>query len=331
MATQPPVIAVSSGEPAGIGPDICLCLAASDRRERVVVLGDSTLLRDRAALLGMDVSIRRVSETEDVSAQKAGELQVIEHRLITHVEPGRPDSQNAAYVLGLLTDGGKGCLEGHYGALVTAPVHKSIICAGGFAFSGHTEFLGELCGVEQPVMLLTREGLRVALVTTHLPLRSVPDTISRERIRAVARVLDADLRARFGIKQPRILVLGLNPHAGEDGTLGTEETEIIAPCLTELRREGIDVTGPRPADTAFTADSLDGFDAVLAMYHDQGLTPIKSAGFGEIVNVTLGLPIIRTSVDHGTALDLAGTGKADPASLRCALELAAALMTTQPS
>jgi 4-hydroxythreonine-4-phosphate dehydrogenase len=330
MASQPPVIAVSSGEPAGIGPDICLALAARDRHERIAVLGDSALLRDRAAQLGKTVTTRIVSEAGQVTTQKAGELQVIEHRLEVDVVPGQPDALNAGYVLDMLNDAGTGCLEGRYGALVTAPVHKSVICAGGFAFSGHTEFLAELCGVEQPVMLLTRDTLRVALVTTHLPLRRVPDAISGERIRRVARVLDADLRARFDIAQPKILVLGLNPHAGEDGTLGTEETQIIAPCLAELRREGIDVSGPTPADTAFTPESLAGFDAVLAMYHDQGLTPIKSAGFREIVNVTLGLPIIRTSVDHGTALAIAGTGKADPASLFCALELAAQLAATNP-
>jgi 4-hydroxythreonine-4-phosphate dehydrogenase len=329
MASQPSVIAISSGEPAGIGPDICLSLAAGERSERIAVLADPALLRERAAQLDLDVDIREIGSATEVTAHNAGELQVIAHRLRTGVTAGQTDERNAAYVLDLLRDGGSGCLEGRYGAFVTAPVHKSVICAGGYEFSGHTEFLAELCGVEQPVMLLTRNELRVALVTTHLPLRNVPDAITSERIGRVARVLNNDLRARFGIAEPRILVLGLNPHAGEDGTLGTEESRIIEPCLAELRSEGIDVTGPRPADTAFTAESLRGFDAVLAMYHDQGLTPIKSAGFGEIVNVTLGLPIIRTSVDHGTALSLAGTGKADPASLHCALELAAKLMQSK--
>jgi 4-hydroxythreonine-4-phosphate dehydrogenase len=326
MASQLPLIAVSSGEPAGIGPDICLALAAEARHERIVVLGDPNMLRERARQLGSNTWIRTLAAANDAQPQAAGELQVIEHRVRVDVRSGSPDSRNAAYVLDLLADGGSGCLEGRYAALVTAPVHKSVICASGVAFTGHTEFLAQLCGSRQPVMLLTRDDLRVALVTTHLPLRDVPAAISADRIRAVATVLNEDLRHRFGISQPRILVLGLNPHAGEDGTLGTEESEIIAPTLAELRRNDIDVTGPRPADTAFTAESLAGFDAVLAMYHDQGLTPIKAAGFGRIVNVTLGLPIIRTSVDHGTALSLAGTGKADAQSLRCAVELAAQLI-----
>jgi 4-hydroxythreonine-4-phosphate dehydrogenase len=329
MASQPPLIAVSSGEPAGIGPDICLALATSARRERLVVLGDPELLHERARQLGSDVRISTLTDVNEATSQAAGELQVVEHRVRVGVRAGAPDPRNAAYVVDMLTDGGQGCLEGRYAALVTAPVHKSVISAGGFVFTGHTEFLAQLCSVDQPVMLLVRDDVRVALVTTHLPLRDVPAAISHERIRSVARVLHTDLSALFGITRPRILVLGLNPHAGEDGTLGTEEREIIEPTLAELRRDGIDVTGPRPADTAFTAASLTGFDAVLAMYHDQGLTPIKSAGFGRIVNVTLGLPIIRTSVDHGTALSLAGTGKADAESLLCAVELAAALVASR--
>jgi 4-hydroxythreonine-4-phosphate dehydrogenase len=271
------------------------------------------------------VRIRALTDAARTPPHIRGELQVIEYPLRVPVHAGRPEPGNASYVLDMLRAGARGCLEGRFQALVTAPVHKSVISAGGFPFTGHTEFLATFCGVDHPVMLLVRDALRVALVTTHLPLRNVPDAITQERICAVARVLDADLKARFGIESPRVLVLGLNPHAGEDGTLGTEEQEIIEPGLAALRREGIDVTGPRPADTAFTAESLAGFDAVLAMYHDQGLTPIKAAGFGRIVNVTLGLPIVRTSVDHGTALPLAGTGRADAQSLLCAVALAAEL------
>lgn len=326
MASALPPIAVSSGEPAGIGPDICLALATTAHTERIVVLGDSKLLRERADKLGADVHIRTLAEAAQAQPFEQRLLQVIEHSTRVPVRAGEPDSDNAAYVLDMLRDGATGCLDGRYAALVTAPVHKSVITAGGFQFSGHTELLAEICGVEQPVMLLTRDQLRVALVTTHLPLRDVPAAISLGRIRAVMNVLHSGLIEQFGISRPRILVLGLNPHAGEDGTLGTEEAEIIEPALAQLRGEGIDVSGPRSADTAFTAESLDGFDAVLAMYHDQGLTPLKASGFGRIVNVTLGLPIVRTSVDHGTALSLAGTGNADAQSLQCAVSLAAKLI-----
>jgi 4-hydroxythreonine-4-phosphate dehydrogenase len=331
MAQEPPLIVVSSGEPAGIGPDICIALADAARSERIAVLGDPQLLRSRARQLNREIRIREISNGAAATPQATGELQVIAHRLRADVQAGITDSRNAAYVIDMLSDGGRGCLEGRYSAFVTAPVHKSVICAAGYPFTGHTEFLATLCGVDQPVMLLVRDALRVALVTTHLPLREVPDAITFGRIRSVADVLNRELRNRFDIEQPRILVLGLNPHAGEDATLGTEERDIIEPCLAHLRRDGIDVVGPRPADTAFTQQSLDGVDAVLAMYHDQGLTPIKAAGFGRIVNVTLGLPFVRTSVDHGTALSLAGTGAADPESLHCAVELAAHLTARQTS
>jgi 4-hydroxythreonine-4-phosphate dehydrogenase len=329
MASALPLIAISSGEPAGIGPDICLALANEPRRERFVVLGDTELLESRARQLSLRVSIRSLRKPEEALVHTPGELQVIEHRVQTPVTPGELNPDNAGYVVKLISEGARGCLHGTYAALVTAPVQKSVIADSGTQFMGHTEFLAELCGVAQPVMLLTRDTLRVALVTTHLPLRDVPQAITAERITRVVHVLDADLRRLFGIAAPRILVLGLNPHAGENGHLGSEEREIIEPCLAVLRNRGIDVTGPRPADTAFTERSLAGFDAVLAMYHDQGLTPIKAGGFGRIVNVTLGLPIIRTSVDHGTALALAGSGDADPASLGCALELAATIAARQ--
>jgi len=322
MASALPLIAISSGEPAGIGPDICIALASKPRKERFVVLGDADMLAARARQLRSKVSIRTLQAPEEALPHMQGELQVIEHHVNVPVRAGRLDHENSSYVLDLIGDGGHGCLDGRYAALVTAPVQKSIIADAGANFTGHTEFLAQLCGVAQPVMLLTRDALRVALVTTHLPLREVPAAISAARISDVANVLHRELQRHFGIDKPRILVLGLNPHAGEGGHLGTEERDIIEPCLADLRNNGIDVTGPHPADTAFTEHALAGFDAVLAMYHDQGLTPIKAGGFGRIVNVTLGLPIIRTSVDHGTALALAGTGSADPTSLECALELA---------
>jgi 4-hydroxythreonine-4-phosphate dehydrogenase len=323
------VIAISTGEPAGIGPDICLAIAAAERDSRFIALGDARLLRERAAQLGSSVEIRTLTDASEAAPHEGGVLQVIDHRLRRPVQAGLLDPSNAPYVIDVLTDGGTGCLAGRYGALVTAPVQKSVIADAGIAFTGHTEFLAHLCNVDQPVMLLTRDELRVALVTTHLPLRAVPNAITAQKIRDVAQVLHRDLIRLFGIERPRILVLGLNPHAGEGGHLGTEERDVIEPCLIELRAAGIDVAGPRPADTAFTEESLAGFDAVLAMYHDQGLAPLKSAGFGRIVNVTLGLPIVRTSVDHGTALELAGSGRASAESLDCALTLAETLTKTE--
>jgi len=322
---MPPVIALSTGEPAGIGPDICLSLALAPRNARLVALADPELMRERARQLGVAVEIHVLEDPAEATVHRPGRLQVCAHRLRAPVVAGCADPANAAYVIDLLTEGAAGCLTGRYDALVTAPVQKSVIADAGIAFTGHTEFLARQCGAAQPVMLLSRDTLRVALVTTHLPLRAVPAAVTRARIAAVARVLHDDLGRLFGIERPRIVVLGLNPHAGEGGHLGTEERDVIAPCLQDLRRAGIDVTGPVAADTAFTPEALAGVDAVLAMYHDQGLTPLKTAGFGRIVNVTLGLPIIRTSVDHGTALTLAGTGRASAESLEHALTLAATM------
>jgi len=238
------------------------------------------------------------------------------------VVPGRLDPRNGPWVLELLRQACAGCQQGHFDALVTAPVHKAAINDAGIPFTGHTEFLAQLTGSPSPVMLLVAGSLRVALVTTHLPLRAVPAAITRQRVETTARILDDGLRRRFGIASPRIVILGLNPHAGESGHLGTEELEQINPAIAALKAAGLAVTGPIPADTAFIEANLQGVDAVLAMFHDQGLPVLKHRGFGGAVNVTLGLPIIRTSVDHGTALDLAGTGRADPGSLRAAVELA---------
>jgi 4-hydroxythreonine-4-phosphate dehydrogenase len=242
---------------------------------------------------------------------------------------GRLETANARYVLALLDAALEGCASGRFDAIVTAPVHKGVINDAGIPFTGHTEYLAERTGAPLPVMMLAGGGLRVALATTHLPLAAVSAALTAERLAAVLRILDTDLRGKFGIAAPRILVCGLNPHAGEGGHLGREEIEVIEPTLRALQSEGLRLTGPVPADTAFLPERLAGHDAVLAMYHDQGLPVLKRAAFGHGVNVTLGLPVIRTSVDHGTALDLAGSGRADPGSLREALRLAVELCTAR--
>jgi 4-hydroxythreonine-4-phosphate dehydrogenase len=302
----PPVIAVTSGEPAGIGPDICLRLAGRTWPARLVVLGDRQLLAQRAGILGL--------------AADAVEIHHIP--LDAPCVSGRLERGNARYVLRLLDAALAGCRSGQYAAMVTAPVHKGVINDAGIAFSGHTEYLAEHTGTPRVVMMLAGGGLRVALATTHLALKDVAAAISRGDLETTLRILYADMRNKFGIARPRILVAGLNPHAGEGGHMGREEIEIIAPVLDQLRAEGMDLVGPLPADTLFTKNVLAGSDAQLAMYHDQGLTVLKYAAFDEGINVTLGLPIIRTSVDHGTALDLAGTGKASPTSLFAAIDAA---------
>jgi 4-hydroxythreonine-4-phosphate dehydrogenase len=314
---------VTSGEPAGIGPDLSLMLAERDWPCRLAVSGDPEVLRARAADLGLRPEIRVVTPDGLVPHQR-GLVQVIAHRVAHPVVAGRLDPANARYVLDMLDAAAAGCLRGEYAAMVTAPVQKSTINEGGVPFSGHTEYLAARTGARRPVMLLVAGKLRVALATTHLPLRAVADALNADELVATLEVLAAGLRDRFGLVRPRILVLGLNPHAGESGHLGREEIEVIAPAIARAAAAGIAARGPLPADTAFVPRMLTDADAVLAMYHDQGLPVLKYAGFGHAVNVTLGLPIIRTSVDHGTALDLAGTGRADPGSLVAALELALA-------
>jgi 4-hydroxythreonine-4-phosphate dehydrogenase len=316
-----PAIALTAGEPAGIGPELCLAIAALPWRARLAAVGPLDHLQRLAARLGLGVVPRGVAECQ---VHRAGELQVIDIPLPRPVRPGFPDPGNAGAVLDMLHRAARGCLDGEFDAMVTAPVHKAIINEAGRPFSGHTEFLAELTG-GTPVMMLTTGSLRVALATTHLPLAQVPAAITAERLRTVLHVMHAGLRTGFGIESPRILVAGLNPHAGEGGHLGDEEIRVIVPAMERCRAEGLALEGPLPADTMFTRDRLAGADAVLAMYHDQGLPVLKYAGFGHAVNVTLGLPIVRTSVDHGTALDLAGSGQADPGSLVAALELALAI------
>lgn len=319
-----PLVAVTAGEPAGIGPDLCVALAHRLLSARLVVIGDRELLLARARQLGVPL------ECIDFSRSKAqmtsvGQLVVLHIPLVTPALPGKLDRANSAYVLRTLETAADGCANGSFDAMTTAPVHKAIINDAGFAFTGHTEFLAARTGAKQVVMMLVGGGMRVALATTHVALKDVAQDISSERLELTLRILQRDLAERFAIAQPRILVAGLNPHAGEGGHLGREEIEIIAPTLDKLRAQGFDITGPLPADTLFHPERLRDCDCVLAMYHDQGLPVLKYASFGSGVNVTLGLPIIRTSVDHGTALDLAGTGKAEVSSLIEAIKLAAEL------
>ena len=321
--TAPQLFALTPGEPAGIGPDLCLLLARQAQAQPLIAIASRDLLAERARQLHLSIELREVRPGNWPSAPAAaGSLYLWDTPLAEPAVPGQLNPANAAYVLETLRRAGQGCLDGHFAGMITAPVHKGVINQAGMPFSGHTEFLAELTHSEQVVMMLATHGLRVALVTTHLPLKDVAAAITAERLARVTRILDHDLRNKFGIPRPRILVCGLNPHAGEGGHLGREEIEVIEPTLEQLRDEGIELIGPLPADTLFTPKYLDHCDAVLAMYHDQGLPVLKFKGFGAAVNVTLGLPIIRTSVDHGTALDLAGNGKIDCGSLQVALETA---------
>ncbi len=316
-----PLVVVTSGEPAGVGPDLCLALAERDWPCRLVFLADPTLLAERAQQLRLHPTLRVVS-AETARDHQPHQLQVIPIPLNRPCIAGRLDAHNSSYVLELLKVSAAGCLAGTFAAMVTAPVQKSVISESGVPFSGHTEFLAALSGTPHPVMLLVADTLRVALATTHVPLHAVPAALRATDLVNTLRILSAGLRTRFGIQSPRLAVLGLNPHAGESGHLGREEIDIITPAIWQAQAEGLRVHGPLPADTAFTPHHLKEVDAVLAMYHDQGLPVLKYAGFGRAVNITLGLPFIRTSVDHGTAIDLAGTGRADPSSLIAAVELA---------
>jgi len=328
VRTQLPTIALTAGEPAGIGPDLCIALAHDPAPgARLVVVADPSMLRQRAIALGQPIDIIEWKAGVTDHAPRAGTLLVAPVPLATAAVPGRLDPRNAAAVVATIHRAVSGCLDGEFAALVTAPVHKGVINDAGLPFSGHTELLAELTHTPQVVMMLVGGGLRVALATTHLPLHAVPAAIEAGALARTLQILDHALRRDFGLATPRILVAGLNPHAGESGHLGREEIEVIAPVIAAARALGIDAQGPLPADTLFNPERLVGCDAVLAMYHDQGLPVLKYASFGAGVNVTLGLPIIRTSVDHGTALDLAGTGRANAGSLREAVALAIELVT----
>jgi len=323
-------LALTTGEPAGIGPDLSLILASQTHwAEDIIALGDIEMLRARARLLNLPIRLRAYAPGQDQEPCQRGELFVLHIPCAAPVTPGSLDSQNSAYVLELLKRATAGCESGEFAAMITAPLHKGIINESGVPFTGHTEYLAELTKTPMPVMLLAAGNLRVALATTHLPLNKVSAAITAPLLRSVLKILDHDLRTKFGLKQPRILVCGLNPHAGEGGYLGMEEIDVIIPTIRQLQQQGLHLTGPLPADTLFTPRHLQQADAVLAMYHDQGLPVLKYAGFGKAVNVTLGLPIIRTSVDHGTAIDLAGTGKAESGSLQAAIQMAIGLGRSQ--
>ncbi|WP_148716931.1 4-hydroxythreonine-4-phosphate dehydrogenase PdxA [Chitinolyticbacter meiyuanensis] len=323
-----PVLALTTGESAGIGPEIAAQIAAAGHPARVVLLGDQELLRERAAAIGIHADWPVFDPARD------DDIAVLHVPLAAPSLPGVLATANSAYVLRLLDIAVDGCIDGRFAAIVTAPIHKGVINDAGVAngfFFGHTEYLAARTDTKQVVMLLTGGDMRVALATTHLPLADVPAAITPESLSRTLRILDADLKQKFGIAEPAILVAGLNPHAGEAGHLGREELDVLIPTLEALRAEGLRLIGPLPADTLFNRKQLERGDAVLAMYHDQGLPVLKYASFGHGINVTLGLPLIRTSVDHGTALDLAGTGRADPGSLRAALDLAAELVARQRS
>jgi len=315
-------LALTPGEPAGIGPDLCIQIAQQQHADELVVIADPNLMRERAALLQLPLLLEPLDPDQPPKPSIAGHLKILPIELAAEVTPGRLNKANAHYVLETLTAATHGCLNDTFSALVTAPVHKGIINDAGIPFSGHTEFLEELTETSKVVMMLATEGLRVALATTHLPLKDVPAAITAELLTEVIDVLNTDLKQSFGLNNPSILVTGLNPHAGEGGHLGHEEIDTIIPTLEKLRKSGINLSGPLPADTLFTGKYLQNADAVLAMYHDQGLPVLKYKGFGNAVNITLGMPMIRTSVDHGTALDLAGSGKADCGSLLTAIRYA---------
>jgi 4-hydroxythreonine-4-phosphate dehydrogenase len=314
-------IAITAGEPAGIGPDLCLALGALELPSPLVIVGSRALLQERARLLGSGVQLAAYQPNTRQS-RSPGQLEVLDIPLAAPCVAGRLDTANARHVLAMLDRAISGAASGEFAGLVTAPVQKSVIADSGVPFTGHTEYLAERTNAAHPVMLLAADNLRVALATTHLPLRAVSDAITPALLDTTLRIVDDDVRRLWGISRPRIAVCGLNPHAGESGHLGREDADVIAPAIQRARAAGLLVDGPLPADTVFVPRALSNYDVVLAMYHDQGLPVLKHAGFGHAVNVTLGLPIVRTSVDHGTALDLAGTGRADPGSLVAATRLA---------
>ena len=318
-------IGITPGEPAGIGPDLVIALAQQDWPVELVVCANSDVLLERAQLLGKPLALLPYDALKPAKPQKAGSLTLVDFALAEPVIAGQLNAANGRYVIDTLSFAGEKCIDGEFAAIVTGPVHKGIINQAGIPFSGHTEFFALQSNTPYVVMMLATEGLRVALATTHIPLAYVAKAITRERLLKVLTILHEDLQQKFGIAQPAIYVCGLNPHAGEDGHLGREELDIIIPALNELRALGMNLTGPLPADTLFQSKYLDHADAVLAMYHDQGLPVLKHMGFGRSVNISLGLPLIRTSVDHGTALDLAATGKADAGSLFHAVNQAISL------
>jgi len=327
VSTKHHCLVITPGEPAGIGPDITLAIAQQHFDAEIFVVADPKLLSQRAEQLGLIIKLNIVNDTNTGLYQhQAGQLHVIPVSLARVVKAGQLDIHNARYVLDCLNIAAQLCLNRRATAIVTGPVHKGVINDANIPFTGHTEFLAELSN-SRPVMMLATETLRVALATTHLPVREISDAITTESLIYIISTLNDFLINRCGIRQPNILICGLNPHAGEGGHLGTEEIEVIQPAIHQCRKQGIKLSNPVPADTAFTTSSLNQVDAVLAMYHDQGLPVLKHTGFGRAVNITLGLPFIRTSVDHGTALELAGTGRADTGSMLSAITMATTLRT----
>lgn len=324
-----PTLAVTLGEPAGIGPDLCVQIAQHDLPCKLIVVADREMLQERARLLRLPLKITNYSSVAEVEHKNCS-LQVLHIPLAETAVPGKLDPANARYVLNTLDRAVEGCINGEFDAMVTAPVHKGVINDGGIAFTGHTEYLAQFTN-SKVVMMLVGGGMRVTLATTHLPLKNVAAAITREILEQKLHIIQDDLITRFAIPRPRIAVAGLNPHAGESGYLGREEIDTIIPTLDKLRAAGMDVIGPLPADTLFNPSKLKNYDCIFAMYHDQGLPVLKHASFGGGVNVTLGLPIIRTSVDHGTALDLAGTTQADPGSLLAAIDMAMTLVRNRKS
>lgn len=322
-------IALTAGEPAGIGPDLCIQLAQSVQPNEIVVISDPILLQQRADELGLPIALMQFDPNVPAEPGVAGRIVYLPCELAEKVVAGQLNTANAPYVLKTLQTALDGCLTNTFDAVVTAPVHKGVINDAQVAFSGHTEFFADGAGVEKVVMMLATPELRVALATTHLPLRDVADAITQESLLKIMQILSDSLQHDFGLKLPRIAVCGLNPHAGEGGHLGTEEQSTIEPAIKSMQQQGYDFTGPWPADTIFVKSRLADYDAVLAMYHDQGLPVLKHQGFGDAVNITLGLPFIRTSVDHGTALDLAGTGKASSTSLQAAINMAATMSSNK--
>lgn len=322
-AASLPKVIITAGEPAGIGPDVVLAAACEPWQAQLVTVADKNLMAARARQLGLDIALVDYTQGDAITPHTPGVLPIIHIPLSAPCEPGKLNTANGNYVLATLEYAAQACLSGDFAALVTAPVHKGVINDAGVPFSGHTEFFADLCNTPNVVMMLVGGDMRVALATTHLPLREVADAITKQGLTEILRIVARDLSSKFNIAKPSIAVLGLNPHAGEGGHLGREEIDTLIPVLNALRSEGMNLIGPLPADTAFKGPAAH-CDAILAMYHDQGLPVLKYASFGEGVNITLGLPIIRTSVDHGTALELAGTGGANCASTRAALSLAIA-------
>lgn len=315
-------LAITPGEPAGIGPDVVVAAAQKNFPCQLVAVCDPELLRSRAEALNTPLRVSEWNENSPVEQHQTGHIWVDPIKLVSNVNAGELSPQNAGYVLATLDRTANNCIQGRFDAMVTGPVQKSVINDAGLAFSGHTEYLRDIAKVDKVVMMLASPSLRVALVTTHLPLREVANAITKPELQRTLEILHKDLKSHFGIEQPRILVAGLNPHAGEGGHLGSEEIEIMQPVIDSFLTQGVSLIGPLPADTLFSPKYLSEADAVLAMYHDQGLPVLKSQGFGESVNITLGLPFIRTSVDHGTALDLAATGSANADSLVAAINMA---------